>query len=218
MTSAPEEKVSRERRPRLPEQATAALRFTLALPFKIAGRLLRHTVQILFALFVLFLHPQLKWLFRLIADSAPVRNYVKPGLRIVAAYIYDPYFALLGRLPPYLATFSVALPLAVLEPAKLGATILAVERPKSGIVLWLALQAVSLLLIDRTWAAVRPQARKVRLVARVHGWLWLNAEYGKYWLKNSRLYRTATLWGINARRFFRRLRLRLLRKKAGTQR
>ena len=114
------------------------------------------------------------------------RVYIAPSLRIFAVYIYKPYFAFLSRLPPYWATFSVALPLAVLEPAKLAATVLIVERPKSGIAIWLALQVVSLLLIDRTWVAVRPQSRKIRPVARAHAWLWLNAEHGKYWIKNSR--------------------------------
>ncbi len=217
MTSAPKESISEKGGNSLPKQATAALRFTLTLPFKIVARLVQHTIQILFALFVLFLHPQLKWLFRLIADSALVRVYAKPALRIIAIYIYDPYFALLSRLPPYWATFSVALPLAVLEPAKLAATIEVAERPRAGIVLWLSLQAVSLLLVDRTWVAVRPQARKVRLVARAHAWLWLNAEHGKFWIRNSQLYRTVTLWSIGARRYFHRLRLYLLRKKTGAQ-
>jgi hypothetical protein len=217
MTGTPKETVSGQAGKSLPEQATAALRFTLKLPFKVAARLIQHAVQILFALFVLFLHPQLKWLFRLIADSAVVRHYIRPGMRRVGAYVYDPYFDFLGDLPPYWATFSVALPLAILEPAKLGATVLIAEKPKAGIVIWLALQAVSLLLIDQTWTAVRPQARKIRLVACAHAWLWLNAEHGKYWIRNSQFYRTVALWVINTRRFFRRLRLRLLRKKAGIQ-
>ena len=205
MTSAPKESISEKGGNSLPKQATAALRFTLTLPFKIVARLVQHTIQILFALFVLFLHPQLKWFFRLIADSALVRVYAKPALRIIAVYIYDPYFALLSRLPPYWATFSVALPLAVLEPAKLAAMILLAERPRSGIALWLALQGLSLLLIDRTWVAVRPQSRKIWLVARAHAWLWLNAEHGKYWIRKSRIYRMAAIWTANARRSFRRL-------------
>ncbi len=217
MTSAPKESISEKGGNSLPKQATAALRFTLILPFRVVARLAQHAIQILFALFVLFLHPQLKWLFRLIADSALVRVYAKPALRIIAVYIYDPYFALLSRLPPYWATFSVALPLAVLEPAKLAATIEVAERPRAGIVLWLSLQAVSLLLVDRTWVAVRPQCRKIRLVARAHAWLWLNAEHGKFWIRNSQLYRTVTLWSIGARRYFHRLRLYLLRKKTGAQ-
>ena len=145
----------------VPQQAAAALRFTVSLPFKIAARLARHTVQILFALFVLILHPQLKWLFRLIAGSALVQNYVKPSLRIFAVHVYEPYFYYLSRLPPFWATFSIALPLAVLEPTKLYATILVAERPKTGVILWLALQGLSLVLIDRTWTAVRPQSRKI---------------------------------------------------------
>ena len=204
MTGAPKQTVSEEGRNTLPGRASAALRFTLTLPFKFAARLIQHTVQALFALFVLVLHPQLKWLFQVIVHSPVFREYVKPSLRTITAYVYDPYFAFLGRMPPFWATFSIALPLAVLEPAKLGATILIAERPKAGIVLWIALQLVSLVLIDRTWVAVRPQSRKIWPVARVHAWLWLNAEHGKYWIRNSRIYRTAAIWGRNARRSFRR--------------
>jgi hypothetical protein len=204
MTGTPKQTVSGEGRNTLPGRASAALRFTLTLPFKIAARLIQHTVQALFALFVLVLHPQLKWLFQVIVHSPVFRDYVTPSLRTITAYVYDPYFAFLGRLPPFWATFSIALPLAVLEPAKLGATILIAQRPKAGIVLWIALQLVSLVLIDRTWVAVRPQSRKIWPVARVHAWLWLNAEHGKYWIKNSRIYRTAVIWGRNARRSFRR--------------
>ncbi len=200
MTGTPNREGTGEVRNTLPGQAAAALRFTASLPFKIAGRLARHGIQILFALFVLILHPQVKWLFGLIAGSALVRNYVKPSLRIFAVHIYEPYFSYLSRLSPFWATFSIALPLAVLEPAKLFATILVAERPKTGAVLWLALQGLSLILIDRTWTAVRPQSRKIRLVARVHAWVWLNAEYGKYWIRNSSLYRAATRWKEQVRK------------------
>jgi hypothetical protein len=209
MTGTPRETVSGEGRKRLPERASAAVRFTLALPVKIAARLAQHSVQILFAIFVLFLHPQLKWLLQLIVQSAVFRDDLKPSLRLFAVYVFDPYFAFLGRLPPYWATFSIGLPLAVLEPAKLAATILVAQRPKAGIVIWLALQGVSLLLIDRTWTAVRPQSRKIWSVSHAHAWLWLNAEHGKYWIRNSRIYRTATIWGKNVRRSARRLWLRL---------
>ncbi len=187
---------------RLSGHAWAALRFTLSLPFKIAGRIARHSVQVFFALFVIILHPQAKWLFGLITNSYPVRNYVKPSLQTFAVHVYEPYFAHLGRLPPYWATFSIALPLAILEPAKLFATIQIAERPKSGIALWLALQALSLVLIDRTWRAVRPQSRKIWLVARLHAWGWLNVAYGKYWIRNSPLYRTAMRWKKQARRLW----------------
>jgi len=184
----------------LPGQAAAALRFTARLPFRIAGRLARHAVQILFALFVLILHPQVKWLFGLMAQSALVRSYIKPSLRIFAAHIYEPYFAYLSRLSPFWATFSVGLPLAVLEPAKLFATILVAERPRTGVILWLALQGLSLVLIDRTWTAVRPQSRKIWLVSRLHAWVWLNAEYGKYWIRSSAVYRTTKRWNERMRR------------------
>jgi len=200
MTGTPNGEGTGEERNTLPGQAAAALRFTARLPFNIAGRLARHTIQILFALFVLILHPQLKWLFGLIAESALVRNYVKPSLRIFAVHIYEPYFAYLSRLSPFWATFSVALPLAVLEPAKLFATILVAERPKTGVIIWLALQGLGFVLIDRTWTAVRPQSRKIWLVARVHAWVWLNTEYGKYWIRNSSAYRIAKRWKEQIRR------------------
>jgi hypothetical protein len=215
MTSAPKENGSPSGRNGLPQQATAALRFTLTLPFKIIGRIVQHTAQIIFALFVLFLHPQLKWLFRVIANSALVRVYLRPALHVVGLYVYEPYFAFLGRLPPYWATFSIGLPLAILEPAKVASTVMIVTRPRVGIVFWLLLQVIGLVLIDRTWTAVRPQARRVRLVAFAHAWLWLNAEYGKHWITNSRFYQTMVLWAKNVRRFFHEFRLRLLLWRAG---
>jgi hypothetical protein len=205
MTGTPRETASRQSGNSLPGRASAALRFTLALPFKIAARLLRHTVQAVFAIYVVFFHPQLKWLLRLIVQSTVFKDYLKPSLRLFIVYAFDPYLAFLGRLPPYWATFSIALPLAVLEPAKLAATVLVAQRPKAGIVIWLALQGVSLLLIDRTWTAVRPQSRKIWSVAYLHAWLWLNAEYGKYWIRNSRIYRMAAIWAKNARRSAHRL-------------
>jgi hypothetical protein len=217
MTSAPTENSSPERPNGLPQQATAALRFTITLPFKIAGRLIQHTAQILFALFVLFLHPQLKWLLRVIAQSALVQVYLRPAWRVLAIYLYEPYFDFLGRLPPYWATFSIALPLAILEPAKIASTVMVVTRPRIGIAFWLLLQVIGLVLIDRTWTAVRPQARRLRPVARAHAWLWLNAEYGKHWIANSRLYRTAAVWVRNTRRFFRDFKLRLLKWRARNQ-
>ncbi len=175
----------------LSERAGAALRFTLKLPLKLAGRLATHAIQILLAIFIVVLHPQVKWLAGLIARSSIVQDYIRPALRGFSVHIYEPYFAFLARLPPYWATFSIALPLAILEPAKFIATILIAERPKTGIMLWLALQGLSLVLIDRTWASVRPQSRKLWLVSRLHAWLWLNAAYGKYWIKTSAVYRGA---------------------------
>lgn len=213
MTRTPNRDISGEGRNSLPGQAAAALRFTASLPLRIVERLALHAAQILFALFVLILHPQLKWLVRIIAQSGFVRNYLKPSLGVFAAHIYNPYFAFLAALPPYWATFSIALPLAVVEPAKLFATILVAERPKTGVILWLALQGLSLILIDRTWAAVRPQSRKIRLVARLHAWVWLNAEYGKYWIRKSPLYRAAVQWKRKARRTARTLWLRFVRRR-----
>jgi hypothetical protein len=215
MPGEPRKDESKDGQNSLPGQAAAALRFTANLPLRAAARLLRHAVQILFALFVVVLHPQVKWLSRRVARSFLVQTYVKPSLRVFTVYVYEPYFAYLSLLPPLWATISIALPLAVLEPAKLIATILVAERPKTGILLWLALQGLSLVLIDRTWTAVRPQSRKIRLVARIHAWIWLNAEYGKYWVKTSTAYRTAMRLKEQVRQVARAIRLRLVPPRRG---
>jgi len=170
------------------------------LPFKLVGRVIVRTIQVLFALFVVVLHPQFKWLMHVIAQSSLVQNYVKPSLHKLIVNVYEPYFAYLRQLPPYWATFSIALPLAVLEPAKFVATILIAQRPRMGILLWLFLQGVSFVLIDKTWVAVRPQSRKIWLVSRIHAWLWLNLERGKYWIRTSSVYQTALRWKETARR------------------
>jgi hypothetical protein len=206
MTHPQNEPLSEERSSSgVPAQAAAALRFTLRLPLRLAGRILRHTVQVIFAIFVVVLHPQVKWLLALIAGSSLVTTYIKPSLQSFAANVYEPYFAFLARLPPWWATFSIAVPLTILEPAKFVATLLIAERPKTGIVLWLALQGVSLILIDRTWTAVRPQSRQIRLVAWLHAWGWLNVQYGKHWIRSSGIYRTAMRWKKQGNRTARRL-------------
>ena len=56
-----------------------------------------------------------------------------------------------------------------------------------GILLWLFLQAISFVLIDKTWVAVRPQSRKIWLVSRLHAFVWLNVAYGKHFDQNVRL-------------------------------
>jgi hypothetical protein len=170
------------------------------LPFKLIGRVIARTIQVLFALFVVVLHPQIKWLAGVIAQSGLVQNYIKPSLQGLITHVYEPYFAHLKELPPYWATFSIALPLAVLEPAKFVATIMVAQHPRTGALLWLFLQGVSFVLIDRTWAAVRPQSRKIWLVSRIHAWIWLNVEHGKYWIKTSSIYRTVLRWKETARR------------------
>ncbi len=171
-----------------------------SLPFKLIGRVIVRTIQVLFALFVVVLHPQLKWLASIIVQSSLVQNYIKPSLRTFITHVYEPYFAFLRNLPPYWATLSIAVPLAVLEPAKLGATIMIASRPKIGILLWLLLQGVGFILIDKTWVAVRPQSRKIWLVSRIHAWIWLNVEHGKYWVKTSSIYKTLVRWKETARR------------------
>ncbi len=175
-------------------------RRAVRLPFKLLGRLVARTIQVVFALFVLVLHPSFKWLAGVIAQSSLVQNYIKPSLQSVITNVYEPYFVHLKDLPPYWATVSIAVPLAVLEPAKFVATIMIAQHPRTGSLLWLFLQGVSFILIDKTWVAVRPQSRKIWLVSRIHAWAWLNVEHGKYWIKTSALYRTMLRWKETARR------------------
>jgi hypothetical protein len=177
--------------------------YVARLPFKLIGHVFARTIQVLFALFVVVLHPQFRWLVGVIAQSSLVQNYIKPSLQGLITHVYEPYFVYLKELPPYWATFSIALPLAVLEPAKFAATIMIAQRPRMGVLLWLFLQGVSFVLIDKTWMAVRPQSRKIRLVARIHAWIWLNVEHGKYWIRTSSIYKTLLRWKETARRRFR---------------
>lgn len=172
----------------------------LRAPFALIATILKRSAQILLSLFILFLHPQLKWLVRVLAESRLVRIYLRPAMRSFVANVYDPYFAFLSRLPPFWATVSIAVPLAALEPAKLYATILIAQQPSSGVLLWLLLQALGLVLIDRTWTAVRPQSRKIRLVSRLHAWGWLNYSYGKYWVQSSPFYQAVLRWQAEIRR------------------
>jgi hypothetical protein len=167
---------------------------------RLTGRFAARTIQVLFAIFVVFLHPQIQWLIRQVLNSAFVQHYLKPAFRRFSQYIYEPFFDFLGRLSPYWAAFSIALPLLILEPAKFGATILITQRPKTGILLWLGLQGLSFILIDRTWIAVRPQCRKIRLASLIHAWIWLNVAYGKHWIKSSSVYRMLMIWRRRARR------------------
>ena len=178
--------------------------YVARLPFRLIGQAIIRTIQVLFALFVVVLHPQIKWLASVIANSSLVQNYVKPSLHSFTVNVYEPYFAHLRGLAPFWATLSIAVPLAVLEPAKFGATIMIAQRPKMGILLWLFLQGVSFILIDKTWLAVRPQSRKIWLVSRIHAWIWLNVEHGKHWIKTSPIYKSLVRWKETARR---RLRL-----------
>jgi hypothetical protein len=166
-----------------------SLRTALTFPFQLILTVLKRTAQVVLSIFFVILHPQFRWLVRLIMRSRLVRDYIRPALQQLSARLYQPYFNWLRRLPPFWATVSIALPLAVLEPAKAYATILIAESPKAGITLWLALQALSFVLIDKTWTAVRPQARKIRLVSLLHAWGWLMVSYGKYWITSSPAYR-----------------------------
>jgi hypothetical protein len=193
----------------------AATRSAAALPFKLLGRTIARAIQVLFALFVVVLHPQIKWLIATVGRSSLVQNYLKPAMRGVIENVYEPYFAYLRELPPVWATFSIALPLAVLEPAKFVATIMIAARPKMGVLLWLFLQGVSFVLIDRTWVAVRPQARKIWLVSRLHALLWLNVAYGKHWIKTSAFYQTIVRWKQEARDTVRAFFARFTRRRRG---
>lgn len=156
--------------------------------------LIRRAAQVIFFIFAFILHPGFKWLVRLLTRSRLVRNYVRPALEKLTKRFYDRYFEFLRGLPPWWATVSIAVPLAALEPAKLYATILIAERPRVGIALWLLLQGLSIILIDKTWAAVRPQSRKIWIVSRLHAWGWLNISYGKYWIMSSAFYRALIGW------------------------
>jgi hypothetical protein len=170
--------------------AHAILRF----PFDLLVTILKRTAQVIFSIFLIILHPGFRWLVRLLRRSGFVRHYLRPGIAALAQRYYEPYFAFLARLPPFWAFVSIAIPLAVLEPAKVIATVLIVEHPRSGTLIWLFLQGLSLVLIDRTWAAVRPQSRKIWLVSRLHAWGWLNLAYGKYWITSSLFYKTLMRW------------------------
>ncbi len=198
-------------------RGVAASRSAAILPFKLIGRVIVRTIQVVFALFVVVLHPQIKWLIGLIAQSSLVQNHIKPNLQTLYVTVYEPYFAYLRALPPYWATVSIAVPLAVLEPAKTVATIMIAAHPRTGVLLWLFLQGVSFVLIDKTWVAVRPQSRKIWLVSRIHAWAWLNVSYGKHWIKTSSVYLTMLRWKEQARRQFRAFFARIRRWVRGTK-
>jgi hypothetical protein len=193
----------------------AASRSAASLPLKLLGRTIGRAIQVVFALFVVVLHPQIKWLVETAARSRLVRNVIEPAFRSVIETVFDPYFAALKELPPVWATFSIALPLAVLEPAKFVATVMIAARPKVGLLLWLFLQGVSFVLIDRTWAAVRPQARKIRIVSRLHAYAWLNVAYGKHWIETSVFYTALARWKEEARGAVRAFFARLARRRGG---
>jgi hypothetical protein len=198
-------------RPGLWAKLLAGSHAVLKFPFQLIFTIIKRTAQILLSLFIVVLHPQFKWLVRLLTQSRLVRDYIRPFLQRLSATLYEPYFAFLRTLPPFWATVSIAVPLAVLEPAKLFATILIAERPKAGIVLWLLLQGVSVILIDKSWTAVRPQSRKIWLVSRLHAWGWLNVSYGKYWVTSSPFYQAIIRWRAEAWTRARALWFRLVR-------
>lgn len=136
-------------------------------------------LQVAFALLVIVLNPPIQWLKRLLTRLWAHAPLLVRYLIEIASALLNAYMGALRRLPPVWATVSIALPLAILEPAKLFATILIAERPRTGIALWLALQALSFVLIDKTWVAVRPQSRKLTLVSRLHAFGYLHLQYGK---------------------------------------
>jgi len=183
----------------LVSQVLLSSRAIFILPFRVVVRLLLRTVQVILALIVLILHPQIKLLRNAILRSSVFIKYITPIIQKRVAPIYEPYFSYLKTLSPYWATLSIAVPLAILEPAKLFATIMIAERPKIGILLWLLLQGLSFVLIDKTWSAVRPQSRKIWIVSRLHAWGSLTVAYGKYWIRSSMVYLTATRWAAEAR-------------------
>ncbi len=189
-----------------------AVIFLLTLPFRIVGGAFRATGQVMFTLVVLILHPQIRWLRRRISQSRLVQKYVSPALAAIFRRFYDPYFAFLRGLSPFWATVGIAVPLAILEPAKLVATIMIAERPRIGIVLWFGLQGLSIILIERTWTAVRPQSRKIWLVSRLHAWGWLMISHGKRWIRASSFYRALLEFKDRAARLWRNLIFRRSRR------
>jgi hypothetical protein len=180
--------------PRLIAGILAVFHAVLKFPFKLVATVLKHAAQVVFFIFIFILHPGVKWLLALLTKSQIVRTYIKPAVQKLAKRYYEPYFLYLRSLPPYWATFSIALPLAALEPAKLYATVLIAQNPKAGIVLWLFLQVLGFVLIDKTWTAVRPQSRKIWIVSRLHAWGWLNVSHGKYWIRSSAFYQAMLRW------------------------
>ena len=192
--SADQEPSGRDRSPGLGAKLFSAFDAAAKLPFQLAATLLKRVVQVIFSIFIVILHPGFKWLLALLTRSRIVRDYVRPALQELGARVYEPYFAFLRGLPPYVATVSIGVPLAVLEPAKLYATILIAQKPEAGILLWLFLQGLSFVLIDKTWTAVRPQSRKIWIVSRLHAWGWLNLSYGKYWITSSAFYQAMMRW------------------------
>lgn len=203
--SADRENRTSRRAPGLLARLLGASRAVLRVPFDIAGVLIKRTAQALFSIFIVILHPGFKWLVALVTRSPLVQKYMIPAFRKIGERYYDAYFTFLRGLPPYWATFSIALPLAALEPAKVYATILVATHPKIGIPLWLFLQGLSIVLIEQTWTAVRPQSRKIWLVSLLHAWGWLNVSYGKYWIRHSVYYRAIIGWQERVRRIARAL-------------
>lgn len=181
----------------------------LHFPFRLIGTALLRVAQVIFSIVFLFLHPQLKWLLLRLWRSRLMRDYIRPALSGIVSRVYRPYLDFLRGLPPLPATLSIATPLAVLEPAKLYATILVVQHPTTGLALLLFLHGLSFVLIDATWTAVRPQSRKIWLVSRLHALIWLNVAYGRYWVTHSAAYVAMKAWAAEARRMLRALLTRL---------
>ena len=72
----------------------------LRFPFRLIATALKPIAQVIFSIFFLIQHPQLKWLLRLVLRSRLVRNYIRPVLQGTVDRIYRPYFEFLRGLPP----------------------------------------------------------------------------------------------------------------------
>jgi SAM-dependent methyltransferase len=170
-------------------QEQARKYWLLLLPVTAVKLVLLRIAQVLLALFLLFLHPLIGWAKDVVQNSVFIQRYIAPFLSRHVGRYYHLYFLSLERLPPFWATLSIAVPLAVLEPAKMWATLLVAIKPAVGVPMWLGLQAVSFVLIEKTWEHVRGQARKIGAVRMVHNFLVLNLETVKRLIKASAFYR-----------------------------
>lgn len=83
------------------------------------------------------------------------------------------------------------------------------SRSSNSLIVRSGVSAISFVLIDTTWTAVRPQSRKIWLVSRLHALIWLNVAYGKYWVTHSAAYLAMEAWAAEARRMLRAFLARL---------
>jgi hypothetical protein len=86
----------------------------------------------------------------------------------------------LARLGPYTALAIVILPLAIVEPLKLMAVVIAGEGHwLAGTVVLIAAYAVSLFIVERLFHVLKPKIMRLRWFAA--GWLWFTALRERAW-------------------------------------